>query len=271
MSYTETLLASGERMIRLEHQHWFVLVWRSRFALGGLVLALVLFIVGGALSTDGFPGTIRALLGWLTLGLVLVGLANIVWSYLDYRQEEFVITSRRIIHAEGVINKRATDSSLEKINDAILTQTIVGRIFGFGDLDVLTASETGIERLRMLVDAPGFKKSMLDAKHELELEYTRPVTPPLRTTGGEPPMRPREGAAGSPIAGGPPPGTRDSAPVVAVPVAPAATVPGQAAGAGRASADEVTTALERLAELRDRGVVTEDEFETKKRELLGRL
>ena len=51
---------------------------------------------------------------------------------------------------EGVVNKRATDSSLEKINDAVLTQSIFGRIFGFGDLDVLTAAEAGIERFRMI-------------------------------------------------------------------------------------------------------------------------
>ena len=54
-----------------------------------------------------------------------------------------MITTRRIIHAEGVINKQATDSSLEKINDAILTESVFGRIFGFGDLEVLTASESG--------------------------------------------------------------------------------------------------------------------------------
>ena len=32
MSYADTLLASGERIVRNAHQHWFILVWRARWA-----------------------------------------------------------------------------------------------------------------------------------------------------------------------------------------------------------------------------------------------
>jgi hypothetical protein len=37
------------------------------------------------------------------------------------------------------------------------------------------------------------------------------------------------------------------------------------------TSNEVTASLERLGELRDRGVITPEEFEAKKRELLDRL
>jgi predicted Zn-dependent peptidase len=37
------------------------------------------------------------------------------------------------------------------------------------------------------------------------------------------------------------------------------------------SAEELDSALSRLAELRDRGLLTQAEFDAKKRELLGRL
>ncbi len=108
------------------------------------------------------------------------------WGALQYRAEEYVISSRRIIHVDGVINKRATDSSLEKINDAILVESIFGRIFGFGDLDILTASEAGIDKLRMLRDAKDFKKAMLEAKHELEIELNRPTMAPVRSSQAAP-------------------------------------------------------------------------------------
>ena len=143
------------------------------------------------------------ILGWVTLLLFVAGLVMLVWGWLRYRNEEYVITNRRIIHAEGVINKKATDSSLEKINDAILTESIFGRMFGFGDLEVLTASETGIERLRMLRDAKTFKKAMLDAKHELEIDLARPTMPPLRTT-AEPTAAPEPAPAPAPAAPAPP-------------------------------------------------------------------
>jgi uncharacterized membrane protein YdbT with pleckstrin-like domain len=235
MSYTESLLASGERMVRVAHQHWFIMVWRARWAVLGLVIAIALTILR-AISSDT-DGLLWTLLGWATLILLLIGLGMLGWGALQYRAEEYVITSRRILHVDGVINKRATDSSLEKINDAILIETIFGRLFGFGDLDVLTASEAGIEKLRMLRDAKEFKKAMLEAKHELEIELNRPTMPPVRSSDA--------GPASAPAAPAPEPKTD--------------------------TADEVANALERLGDLRDRGILTPEEFAAKKAELLSRL
>ena len=78
----------------------------------------------------------------------------------------------------GVLNKHSADSSLEKINDAVLTQSIFGRMFDFGDLDVLTAADIGIDKFRMLRGPIDFKKAMLDAKHEFEVDMERQSWPP---------------------------------------------------------------------------------------------
>ena len=95
-------------------------------------------------------GDLDRVIGFVVLALVAGGLLYIGWQILRYVNEEFVVTTRRVLQLEGVINKRVLDSSLEKINDAVLSQSLFGRMFGFGDLDILTASETGISRLRML-------------------------------------------------------------------------------------------------------------------------
>jgi Bacterial PH domain/Short C-terminal domain len=242
MGYTESLLATGERVIRSARQHWFVFVWNARGGVLAIVLAVLFLIVR---FVSGGTGLFFDVLGWATLILFLAGLALLGWSFLHYRNEEYLITNRRIIHAEGIINKVATDSSLEKINDAILTESIFGRMFGFGDLEVLTASEAGIERLRMIRDAKDFKKAMLDAKHELEIDLMRPTMPPMRSP--EAPEAP------------------EPAPVPApAPVAPVAAPV-------HASGEEVASTLARLGELRDKGLITPEEFEAKKTELLGRL
>jgi hypothetical protein len=290
MSYADSLLVSGERILRRERQHWFVMVWNARYAVGALVLAGVLLAVR---AVAGGSGPLLDLLGFLTLGLFVVGILFIGWSWLRYQNEEYVVTSRRIIHAEGVINKKATDSSLEKINDAILLESLAGRVFGFGDLDVLTASEIGIEKLRMLRDAKGYKKAMLEAKHDLELEYTRPVMPPLRAATGmtqrdpgaerTPPPPPIEAvlvAVGDANGSGhvdprePASGPEGSAAPKATTTVPGpGPLPGAAARSpGVASTlDEVSEALDRLAGLRDRGVITPEEFAAKKQDLLARL
>jgi membrane protein YdbS with pleckstrin-like domain len=239
-NYAESLLASGERVVRREHQHWFILVANTRYAILALVAAAVLTVLSVWFAIDG---VLWQVLGVLTLVLFVYGILAFLWGILRYRNEEYLITNRRLIHAEGVVNKKTTDSSLEKINDAVLTESMVGRMFGFGDLDVLTASEEGIERLRMLRDAKDFKKSMIEAKHELEVEVARPVMPPIRS---------------------------EPAPVAAAPVAAPPPTPPAAAPAAPASAD-IGAALDRLGDLRDRGLITPEEYAAKRQELLDRL
>jgi hypothetical protein len=286
MPYTDSLLSSGERILRHERQHWFMLVWDTRWALLAVLLALLGLV---ARAVIGGEGVLLTLLGYLVLILFVGGLAYMVWGWFEYVSQEYVVTSRRIIHAEGVINKKASDSSLEMINDAVLTESVFGRLFGFGDLEILTASESGIDNLQMLRDAKGFKKSMLDAKHELEIELARPTTPPLRA-GSTPPVRePLPGAPAPIIAPGAPaaPPSAAASPVApsdegapaspGVSVAALQTAPAAPAAAPASrppaamSAEEVTEAIDRLGDLQSRGVITPEEFEAKKRELLARL
>jgi Bacterial PH domain/Short C-terminal domain len=240
MAYLNNLLAAGEQPIRREHQHWFVLLAESRYAILAWIVAALLFIVSGSL-----PSEVQTVIGWAMLVLVVGGLLYFGWQVLRWQNELFVVTSRRVLQSEGVVNKRVVDSSLEKINDAILSQSILGRIFGFGDLEILTASESGISLLRMLPHPDDFKRAMLDAKHDLEMELS-----------GARPL--------------PSPALRAAAPVPTP--APAAATPAAAAPPSSSmSADDVTRTLASLADLRDRGAISADEYEAKKAELLGRL
>jgi hypothetical protein len=286
MSYTDSLLASGELIVRRARQHWFVMVWNARWAVVAILAAIALIIMRALI---GGSGPLLDLLGWATAILFLVGLAVIAWGWLRYQNEEFVITSRRIIHVSGVINKQASDSSLEMINDAVLRETVFGRMFGFGDLEVLTASESGIDDLMMLTDAKAFKKAMIEAKHELALELERPTMPPIRASSGadtggtsapapvapamvapapqQPAVEP--GRAAPTLTGDEAPRAASAAPQGARPM-PAPTAPPATGHEGETMRD-ATDALERLADLHDRGVVTDEEFERKKRELLDRL
>jgi hypothetical protein len=253
MPYLDSRLASGEAVLRREHQHWFVLLANARYAIGAWVLAILLLILSQAAFKDNT--TVSSLIGWLVIALVVGGLLSFGWQVLRWQNEEFVVTSRRVLQTEGVVNKQIVDSSLEKINDAILSESIFGRIFGFGDLEILTASESGISRLRMLRQADDFKRAMLDAKHDLELELSgaRPMPGPAIRA-----------AAPSPVA--PAPSGPSSA--------PSGSSPGSAAAGAASSpmsADDVTRTLASLADLRDRGAISAEEYEAKKADLLGRL
>jgi Bacterial PH domain/Short C-terminal domain len=205
---------------------------------------------------------VTSAVGWIVVVLVVGGLLSFAWQVLRWQNEEFIVTSRRVLQSQGVVNKRVVDSSLEKINDAVLTQSLFGRMFGFGDLDVLTASEAGISRLRMLRQADDFKRAMLDAKHDLELELSgaRPLPGPAYRASGAT----GSSAAGMTATGGP------TSETTSVPASGGETRSQQAPVAAM-SADDVTRTLASLADLRDRGAISAEEYEAKKSDLLRRL
>jgi PH (Pleckstrin Homology) domain-containing protein/putative oligomerization/nucleic acid binding protein len=262
MAYIDSLLASGERPIKREHQHWFILLANAAYGILALAIALFLLFVSGNFG----QGPARDLLGWAIVIIVVGGLAYLAWEALRWTNREFVVTTRRVLQMEGVINKKVIDSSLEKINDAILTQSLFGRMFGYGDLEILTASESGISRLRKLREADDFKRAMLEAKHELELELSgsRPLpSPPLRVAPAE--------ASPSPSSSDLPAGAT-VAPAGAATMSSATGAPSAAtASSPQMSADEVTRTLASLADLHDRGAISTEEYEAKKADLLRRL
>ena len=259
MSYADGLLSTGERITYRNKQHPFVFIWGARYTILALIIAAVLFWVRSGLGTDSVSGSFATLLGLITAVLFFGGLAVALWTALRYVNQEYVLTNRRVIQVEGVLNRNSTDSSLEKINDAVLSQSVFGRMFDFGDLTVLTASESGIDKMHMLRKPIVFKKAMLDAKHEFEVDMERAgwqPSPPIRDTA----VVPAGATATTP--GGP---LATAAPGPAAPSAPAP------APAPRVDPDEVTRTLANLADLRDRGAITPEEYEQKKADLLSRL
>ncbi|MBI2763491.1 MAG: PH domain-containing protein [Chloroflexi bacterium] len=228
--YADSLLSDGERIALRSRQHWLATVIDGRVPWALFVSAVALIVLRLQLSGDG-PA--EQLLGFAILGLMVLSLVLLGRLYWAWYAQDYIVTNRRVLKVEGILNKRSGDSSLEKVNDAVLEQNLLGRIFGYGDLDIMTASEDTVDRYRMLDQAPRFKKVMLDEKHRLEVDLARMPGPPARAAGAT-------GSAG-------------------------ATAPRSM------GADEVTRALSNLADLRDRGAISESDYEAKKQELLGRL
>jgi hypothetical protein len=266
MSYADTLLANGERVTLRSRQHWLAVFLESKWAWIALIGFIVLFWLNvgplGKGDNGGLVDFLKNGLGLAALVLFVIAVVVIGANIVNYLNEEYLVTNRRVMKVSGFINKHAADSSLEKINDAVLDQNLFGRIFGYGDLDILTASDETVDKYKMLRGVVDFKKEMLNQKHDLEFEQMRPpVSPPLRApyppSGAQP-------AAPMTMSGDVAPGIVP--PPTAVP--PAAPV---APPTPTMTPAEVTQTLAGLADLRDRGAITPEEYEAKKSELLGRL
>jgi hypothetical protein len=158
-SYLNSLLGDKEKIILEDHQHWLVLLGEIATELI-LSAAIILLSIGLAV----FIGPL-ALLGLLIL---LAPVASLTRDVLIWSNRKYVITNRRVIQISGVLNKDVVDSSLEKVNDVMLDQSFWGRIFGYGDLEILTASEIGVNKIRRIANPVQYKIAMVNAKAQLE-------------------------------------------------------------------------------------------------------
>ena len=133
------------------------------------------------------------------------------------------ITNRRVIQTEGLLNKHVIDSSLEKVNDVVLSQSAFGRMLGYGDVEILTASEMGVNRFERITGPLRFKTEMLNQKEDLGRlgEFSRKAERVL-----------------------------ESAPP---------------------SAGDIPELIAELDELRQKGIISQQDFEEKKQELLRKI
>jgi uncharacterized membrane protein YdbT with pleckstrin-like domain len=263
MSYARNLLSRGEEVVFESRQHWFAVLGETWPFVIAAVLAFAVLIW----QTTSTAWQLTGLLQIISLVALVVSLARIGLKVWSWRNQEYLVTTRRLIKAEGVFNKEMADSSLEKINDAHLTQSWIGRIFDYGTLDILTAADesAGIQDYYMLADPVRFKIAMLNQKERVERPDLAPP-PRMQSSAAAPAMQRAEPMA--PRAGS---DRVAQVPMEAAQPAPAAPAPAPHPAPPASPADQLTATLESLAALRDRGLITPEEYEAKKRDLLERM
>lgn len=229
--YLARLLGKDESVLRVARQHWFVLA--AEIA-SETVLTIALLVLISLIWSLWVPNPLIA----LAYLLLLLPLASLTRDVLTWSNRLYVVTTRRVIQLQGVLEKEVTDSSLEKVNDVKMKQSVWGRLLDYGDIEILTASELGVNKFGRLASPVAFKTAMLNAKAQMEY--------------GNGDARPR------------PP-----APAVAPAPTPAPALAAAPAPVDRGPA--VVDLLKQLDTLRQHGVLTEAEFQNKKKELMDRL
>jgi membrane protein YdbS with pleckstrin-like domain len=168
-------------------------------------------------------------------------LATLLYPFLRWYFQHFILTDRRLVLHEGILSKRSMDLPLDQVNDIRLKQNLFERIFRYGDIVIESAGEFGQQPFTNIGRPEEVKRLIL---HQIRLSALEDD----RLRGGETSDRSAEGtgsAAGAPAGSGP--------------ARPQEKRPGP----------DMVESLERLAELRRQGVLSEEEFERAKREILG--
>lgn len=168
--YIDSLLSKRERIILVARQHWFILVGAIVFEVVIILVLISLTILAGVYWVQ-----FALLIGAIGTILFLLPLSSMVRDILDWMNRQYIVTNRRVLQISGILNKNVTDSSLVKVTDVKMSQSALGRFFDYGDIEILTASEFGVNLFRRIDEPIGFKIAMLNAKEELEQGEDREV------------------------------------------------------------------------------------------------
>jgi uncharacterized membrane protein YdbT with pleckstrin-like domain len=247
MGYTESLLATNESILYRTKQHWMAPIFGT--VAGSLVLigGIALFVFHLTMGTEDFAGTLRTLAFWGSLVLLLIGVLMVGYSYIQWWVEDYVVTNQKVVKVAGLLNKKTSGAALEKINDVIMEQGPLGRMLGYGTLKVATASDSTDLVYETMRSPAEFRRAMLDQKMEFEQSDARHIAEAVRAAG----------AAGPAVATVAPPAPPVTVPAPAAPAAPAVPSPDDK--------------LRSLARLRDDGLITAEDYEAKKAELLEQM
>ena len=162
-SYLDSLLGERERIVLIARQHWFIL-FSSIF----LELSLILIILAATVSAAIFLTPYALIIVAVGFALMMLPIATMTRDILNFANRQYIVTNRRVMQISGILNKNVQDSSLEKVNDVVMQQSAFGRMFDYGDIEILTASELGVNLFKQIEEPIQFKTAMLNAKEYLE-------------------------------------------------------------------------------------------------------
>ena len=266
MSYADGLLSTGERITHRNKQHPFVFIWGARYTILALIIAAVLFWVRSNVGQDGLAGTLNThprlgggdpVLRW-PRGLRLDGAPL---------HQPGVRADEPPGHPGRGRAQPPGDRQLAREDQRCGPDPVDLR----ADVRLRRPDrpDRGRDRDRALQDDPrpdrvqegdARREARVRGRHGALRLGARPADPRGRRR-----RRERPGTGGRATAGG---GAAAAAARLRRRPRPGADA---RPGHSRADPDEVTRTLASLADLRDRGAITAEEYESKKADLLGRL
>jgi uncharacterized membrane protein YdbT with pleckstrin-like domain len=143
-----TALKKDEKLLITIRQHWLKLVLPVLAWLALSILLIVAWQTGTALL--------------ISLLLALIPL----YIYLEWKHNLWAVTNLRVIDESGFFSRYSKESPLDKINNVEYDQTLWGRIFGFGDVDIQTAAEMGETTYHLIHHPKLLKDTITHAQEE---------------------------------------------------------------------------------------------------------
>lgn len=144
-----TVLKKDEKKLIIIRQHWIKLALPF-FA--WLMLAILLLVFIKNYSVD-------------FIIILLTALYPMI-EYINWKNNLWCVTNLRVVDESGFFTRYSKESPLDKINNVEYDQSIWGRLFGFGNVDIQTAAELGETRYQLIHHPKLLKDTITHAQEE---------------------------------------------------------------------------------------------------------
>ena len=128
MSYIDSNLLAGESVVFRTRLHWLLFLGPVLFTV------IILLPIAWFLSTGTWSGY-----AWIPLAF---GLFLLLTTLVKRLSSDFAVTNKRIMMKVGVFRTRSIEILLSKVEAIAVDQSLLGRIFGYGDIAVTGSGGT---------------------------------------------------------------------------------------------------------------------------------
>jgi hypothetical protein len=118
MSYVDSNLTPGEKVIYKANIHWFVFLPGIFFTIGAILIFFTSAIAGEQGSDTAPVGVI----------LFFLGVFSLLRAYITKISTELAVTSKRVIAKVGLIRRSTIELNHAKVESLNIDQTILGNI-----------------------------------------------------------------------------------------------------------------------------------------------
>jgi uncharacterized membrane protein YdbT with pleckstrin-like domain len=147
--YIDEILQPGEKVLYSTNAHWIFYLP----AIAAWMVVVVLVFVSGLMPP-------LALASWAAAAVVgVVALYYTFKAWFHRLTTETDVTNMRVVHKTGFIKRRTFEIALNKVESVDVNQTILGRIFNYGDVTVNGVGE-GRETISTIASPLAFRNSI---------------------------------------------------------------------------------------------------------------
>lgn len=128
------------------------------------ILVLILAFVAAMAIVVYLPQSVSfALRSYASVAVLVIGLGYFLYKWILWREEFIIITSKRVVLERGVFSRTTREIPLNKINDVLCRQSVLGRLLHYGNLEIASANATLPEILSAVPDPLSMRSTLASA------------------------------------------------------------------------------------------------------------